>query len=226
MSRSGVKLKAASGWFAAGVEMQRAATVLPDNAFKVYVWLCLHAERDRGCLQLNPEDMAADLHKTQDEIRGCLLELDRSGVCHCDATNLVRISDSFWPYTRTEQARRDGHEAELYVSEVKRLFLAHSCVSTRCTSVDNRIAEEWYRTGVSLETVERAIQLGCLRKYATLINHGSGTPITTLGYFRSLVEEVRNSNASADYWQYTRMRLANLERRWRVHRDQRTTETK
>ena len=48
MRRSAVKLKAASGWFAAGVEMQRAATVLPDNAFKVYVWLCLHAERDRG----------------------------------------------------------------------------------------------------------------------------------------------------------------------------------
>jgi hypothetical protein len=226
MSRAGVKVKAASGWFAAGVEMQRAATVLADNAFKVYVWLCLHAERDRGCLRVNPEDMAADLRKTQDEIRACLLELDRTGVCHCDLTNLVRISDSFWPYTRTEQARRDGHEAELYVSEVKRLFLAHACVSTGYTPADDRIAAEWYQTGVSLEAVERAIQLGCLRKYATLINHGSGTPITTLGYFRSLVEEVTDSNASADYWQYVGMRLADLERRWRRHCQQRRAETK
>jgi hypothetical protein len=226
MSRSGVKLKASSGWYAAGVEMQRAATLLSDNAFKVYVWLCLHAERDRGCLQLSPEDLAADLHKTRDEIRACLLELDRAGVCRGGPTNLVRISDSFWPYTRTEQSMRAGHQAELYVGEVKRLFLAHACVSTAYTPADGRIAAEWYRTGVSLQAVERSIQLGCLRKYATLINHGSGTPITTLGYFRSLVEEVTNSNASAEYWQYVRMRLADLERRWRRHCQQPTKETK
>ena len=48
---------------------------------------------------------------------------------------------------------------------------------------------DWYRSGIPLERAERAILLGCLRKYVTLINHGSGTPITTLGYFRDSVLE-------------------------------------
>lgn len=226
MSRSDGQLKAASGWFAAGVEVQRAATLLSDGAFKLYVWLCLHAERDRGCLQASPDDLAAGLRKTGDEIRACLLELRRAGVCHYGPGNLIAIKDRFWPYTRTEQSMLNAHQAELYVSVVKRILLAHSCVSASFTPADDRIAAEWHRTGVPLEIVERALQLGCLRKYVTLINHGAGTPITTLGYFRSLVEEVTNSNASADYWQYVPMRLADLERRWRRHREQPQEETK
>lgn len=225
MSRSGVKLKASAGWFAAGVEVQRAAMLLSDAAFKLYVWLCLHAQRDRGCLQARQDDIAAALHKTGHDVHACLVELDRAGVCHCGPADLIHICESFWPYTRTEPCIRDGRQTELYVSEVKRLLLAHACVSTAFTPADDRIAAEWHRTGVSLQVIERAIQLGCLRKYATLINHGSGTPITTLGYFRSLVEEVTDSNASADYWQYVGMRLADLERRWHRHQ-QRTMETK
>lgn len=226
MSRSGVQIKASAGWFAAGVEVQRAATLLSDAAFKLYVWLCLHAERDRGCLQAGTDAIAASLHKTADEIQACLVELERAGVCHRGASDLVRICDSSWPYTRNEPSTRDRQQTERYVSEVKRVLLEHPCVSTAFTPADVCIAAEWHRTGVSLETVERAIQLGCLRKCATLINHGSGTPITTLSYFRSLVEEVTNSNASGDYWQYVRLRLADLERRWRRYREQPMLETK
>ncbi len=224
--RPGVQLKASAGWFAAGVEVQRAALLLTDAAFKVYVWLCLHAQRDLGCLQVSADDIAAALHKTRHEVRDCLVELDRAGVCHCGPTNRVRICDSFWPYTRTEQSMLDGPRTELYARQVKRLLLDRPCVSTAFTPADDRIAAEWYRSGVSLQTVERAIQLGCLRKYVALINHGSGTPITTLGYFRSLIEEVTNSNVSADYWQYVRMRLLQLERRWDRHCKQQRMETK
>lgn len=225
MSRSGVQLKASAGWFAAGIEVQHAATLLSDAAFKLYVWLCLHAERDRGCLQASADVIAAALQKTGDDIRACLTELDRAGVCHRGSEDLVRICDSFWPYTRAELSMRE-QQTEFYIREVKRLLLARLCVSTAFTSADRCIAAEWHRTGVSLQMVERAIQLGCLRKYAALINHGYGTPITTLAYFRSLIEEVTNSEAPVDYWPYVRLRLADLERRWRCQRNQTAQETK
>ena len=45
MSSSPLRLKRASGWFAAGHEVQHAALLLSDGAFKLFVWLCLHAER-------------------------------------------------------------------------------------------------------------------------------------------------------------------------------------
>jgi hypothetical protein len=43
VTRSDTKLKTSTGWFAAGAEVQRAATLLSDGAFKPFVWLCLHA---------------------------------------------------------------------------------------------------------------------------------------------------------------------------------------
>jgi hypothetical protein len=57
MTRSGMQLKS-SGWFAAGAEVRRAATLLSDGAFKLFVWLCLHAERDYGSLHVTASDLA------------------------------------------------------------------------------------------------------------------------------------------------------------------------
>ncbi len=82
-----------------------------------------------------------------------------------------------------------------------------------------RTRPDWHRSGVPLECVERATLLGCLRKYVTFLNHGSGTPITTLGYFRSLIDEIDQLNASPDYWQYVAIRLTALERRWSRQHD-------
>ena len=217
MTRSGMQLKS-SGWFAAGAEVQRAAMLLSDGAFKLFVWLCLHAERDRGSLHVIASDLATAIHKTEDDIRICLRELVQSGVCHCGPANLIVIRDSFWPYTRTSVSIC-APEAERYVAEVRRIFLSQRCVSSAFTPADDRIAADWHRSGIPLERVERAILLGCLRKYATLINHGSGTPITTLGYFRSLIDEIDQLNASPDYWQYVAIRLTELERRWSRQHD-------
>ena len=118
-------------------------------------------------------DLATAIHKTEDDIRICLRELVQSGVCHCGPANLIVIRDSFWPYTRTSVSIC-APEAERYVAEVRRIFLSQRCVSSAFTPADDRIAADWHRSGIPLECVERAILLGCLRKYATLINHGSG----------------------------------------------------
>jgi hypothetical protein len=37
-----------------------------------------------------------------------------------------------------------------------------------------------FQRGIPVERIERAIHLGCLRKYAALFNHQGGTPITSL----------------------------------------------
>jgi hypothetical protein len=207
-----------SGWFAAGAEVQRATTLLSDGAFKLFVWLCLHAECDRGSLHVIASDLATAIHKTEDDIRICLRELAQSGVCHCGPANLIVIRDSFWPYTRT-RGSICAPEAERYVAEVRNIFLSQRCVSSTFTPADDRIAADWHHTGVPLECVERAIRLGCLRKHVTFLNHGSGTPITTLGYFRSLIDEIDQLNASPDYWQYVAIRLTALERRWSRQHD-------
>ncbi len=214
---TGMQLKQ-SGWFAAGAEVQRAATLLTDGAFKLFVWLCLLAERDRGSLRVTLGDLATAIHKTEDDIRICLAELVHAGVCHCGPADLIVIRDSFWPYTRT-RGSICAPEAERYVAEVRKIFLSQRCVSSAFTPADDRIAADWHRSHIPLECVERAILLGCLRKYATLINHGSGAPITTLGYFRSLIDEIDQLNASSDYWQYVAIRLTELERRWSRQHD-------
>jgi len=44
---SRLQLKQPTGWFAAGREVACALQLLSDAAFKLFVWLCLQAERGR-----------------------------------------------------------------------------------------------------------------------------------------------------------------------------------
>ena len=61
MRASRLELKRASGWFAAGAEVLQAATLLSDPAFKLFVWICLHAERNSGRLHFELTDLARAL---------------------------------------------------------------------------------------------------------------------------------------------------------------------
>jgi hypothetical protein len=57
--------------------------------------------------------------------------------------------------------------------------------------------------------------MGCLLKYASLINHlGAGTPITSLYYFTSLLEQVRQPGISVGYWTHVTAKLEKVEREW------------
>src|SRR5260370_40119002 len=51
-------LKQPTGWFAAGREFAQAITLLPDGAFKLYVYACLRAGRHTGCLRATVEELA------------------------------------------------------------------------------------------------------------------------------------------------------------------------
>jgi len=212
--RPRLELKCASGWFAAGREVRLAATLLSDSTFKLFVWVCLHAERNSGRLRLVVADLARSLQKTERDIEVSIHELLRARVCQLTAPGSIEIQDRFWPYQRTVPKSK-ADDAEAYVAAVRQIFLGHSCVSSSFSPADERLAAGWHRRGVSLERVEHAISLGVARKYMALINHGAGTPITTLQYFVYLLDEVHKANVSPDYWRYVASRARDFERRWR-----------
>jgi hypothetical protein len=214
MSKSVVQLKRGSGSFAAGVEVQRAATLLSDAAFKLFIWVCLHTDRRSGVLSLAVGDPARALHKTSDEINSCLEEMVRIGVCRFRAPGHIEIRDLFWPYARTG-ARANGDDTDAYVAAVREIFLRQGCVQSSFTPADHRLATEWNRQGITLECVERAILLGVIRKYVALVNHPGGTLITALHYFTHLIEEVGQLQMSPDYWRYVAFCGADFEHRWR-----------
>ena len=212
MRESRLELKRASGWFAAGAEMLQAATLLSDGAFKLFVWICLHAERNSGRLHCGLTDLARALRKTEDDIRVSLNELCQGGFCQF-TTGLVEVQDRYWPYQHIACPAVSDH-SETYIATVRRLFLSHACVQSTFSAADERLASEWRRRSISFECVERAIHLGIARKYMALINHGTGTLITTLHYFEHLIDEVEQADVSPEYWRHVAARCAQFERRW------------
>src|SRR5262249_23292318 len=140
----------------AGREVRLAATLLSDGAFKLFIWVCLHAERNSGRLRLVVADLARSLQKTEREIESCIYELLRAGVCRLHASGSIHIQERFWPYHRS--LHEDASEgADTYIAAIRRLFLRHGCVSGSFSPADERLAASWYRRGVSVERVERAI---------------------------------------------------------------------
>ena len=214
MSTARLHLKQRGGWFAAGREVACALTLLSDGAFKVFVWMCLHAERSHGVLCSTASEMARAIGKAESEIAASLQELVQKGVCHRIPDGLVEIADRFWPYDRVRPSEGPA-SLPAYVARVRRVFLQRCCVRSAFTAADEKLVTELFRKGVPIENVERAILLGCLRKYVALLNHGHGTPITTLHYFTDVFEEVNQLEISSQYWEYIGHKLRHLEQRLR-----------
>jgi hypothetical protein len=207
-------LKQPSGWFAAGREVAEALTLLSDAAFKLFMWICLHADRRRGAFRVDIPSMARELGRTEAETARILEDLFLQEICSATADGWIEVRDRFWPYQRPK-AGLPSENAVAYVAQVKRLMLAHDCVRSAFSAADHRLAVQLHERGIPLEQVQRAIHLGCLRKYAGLLNRAGGDPITTLYYFASLLEEVRRLDISPDYWRYVTLKLERVERQWR-----------
>jgi hypothetical protein len=207
-----LQLKQANGWFAAGREVACALERLSDRTFKLFMWLCLHAERSRGAVSATPAELAKALGKNQGDICLALEELERQGVCSFATEGVVQIRDRFWPYERRPDSDTSD-ESRHYVAEVKRLFLERRCVRSCFTAADEKLAMSLFRRGVSLVHVERAILLGTLRKYVAVLQNGQGTPISSLHYFTNLFEEVRQE-PSSQYWVYIAHKVKAFEQTW------------
>jgi hypothetical protein len=212
MRPSRFQLKCSNGWFAAGREVDSALQLLSDGTFKLFVWLCLHAERSRGAVSATPAELARTLGKNEPEICLALEELERQGVCSLKAEGVIEIRDRFWPYQR-QCGSTASDESHRYVAEVKRLFLQRRCVQSSFTAADEKLAVSLFRRGIPLLQVEHAILLGAARKYGAILEHGQGTPISSLHYFADLFEEARQE-LSPGYWTYIAHKVKTFEQTW------------
>lgn len=206
------QLKQPTGWFAAGREVACALELLSDGTFKLFVWLCLHAERSRGTLSATPAQLARALRKPETDMHLALEELEQQGVCTLRPEAVIEIRDRFWPYQRPCDSA-DSDPARRYVEKVKRLFLERRCVQSSFTAADEKLALSLYHRGVSPLHVERAILLGALRKYTAVHQNGRSTPISSLHYFTNLFEEVQQE-ISTGYWTYVARKLKTFEQTW------------
>jgi hypothetical protein len=216
MSTARLILKQPTGWFAAGREFAHALTLLSDGAFKLYVYVCLRANRHTGCLGTTLNELARALGRTPEVIAMDLAELEDRAVCCVtrdgNSNPVLGICDRFWPYQKQPTPGRTP-EAE-FVQNVRSLFLAPACVRASFAAADEKIAADLHRRGVSLEQVRQAILLGCARKYSAMIGSGVRAPITSLQYFSAIIEEVADSAIPERYWVHLRHKLEGMEQQW------------
>lgn len=216
-------LKHPSGFFAAGTEMGEALTVLGDGAFKLYVYVCLHADRGTGQLRFRMAELAKAIGHGTRSLTVYLDELQAREVglvyraANQHETGRIEIRERFWPYEKQNGA--EDPERSLYVSRVRGLFVEMACVRSSFSTADEKLAAEWYREGVPLEVVERAFLIGSARKYVALDAHPEVGLIVALEYFRGALEEVQAMELNLNYWRYLAMRVARMERQWRAHAD-------
>jgi hypothetical protein len=219
MSERGAKLKHPTGWFAAGREVARALRMLSDGAFKVYIHLCLTADRSTGRIATGHADLVEALGKSRRSVISYLEELRREGVCKVQcavnqhAGGEIEICDPFWPYERAPIA---GELATLegYVEGIRRLLKPWRCIQVSISPADQKIAAALFARGVPLDQIERGITLACARKYVALCNAGDAGAITSFGYFQNAIEEAATQKVSDDYWRYLRHRAGRLELEW------------
>jgi hypothetical protein len=220
MSTPPLILKNPRGWFAAGAEVQKAMTLLSDGAFRLFVYLCLNARRDSGVLDGSLTQLAKNVERSPHTVRLYLREMETAGICQCRFSHnplgrgMVEIAEPFWPYLKNpDEVAAD--ESAAFVAEIRKLLQARACVRTLLSAADEILAREWFERGVSLEHIEQAILMGCVRKYVSWRNNQTRTPIGSLRYFEPILQELKNMKMDPEYWGYLRYRLGRMENQWK-----------
>lgn len=220
MSSPNLILKHDKGWFAAGIEVEKALRLLTDGAFKLYVFLCLEARRDQGIIEVSQTELGKRLNKGNQTIRHYLRELERAGVCRVSGfapvpycRGQIEIMDDYWPYHRTPASPADPASEE-YLGQIRRMLQARACVRLSFSTADEILTRQWLARGFTVEQIEQAILLGCARKYVAWRNRQGQAPIVTLRYFEPVLEEIQQVRISPEYFEYVRSRLERMERLW------------
>jgi len=211
MSAARLILKQPTGWFAAGREVAQALALLSDGAFKLYIHLCLQADRHTARAGIERIELARVLRKPPALIEADFAELRRCEVCEHRGDH-VEICDRFWPYQK--QIAGAGNPQTAFVRQAREAFLKPACVRSMFTAADEKLALNLYQRGVSLEQLHRAIWLGCARKYAAMLNGQTRLAINSLAYFTSLINEVAQPEIPASYWEHVRRKMEEMEKRW------------
>jgi len=212
MSAARLILKQPTGWFAAGQEVAQALALLSDGAFNLYMHLCLEADRHTGRVRIEAAALARILRQDTASIEASWDELQHQSVCERQEDQ-VEICDRFWPYQKQVMLAAGSPEVE-FLRQARAAFLKPACVRSTFTAADEELARKLGRNGVSLEQLQRAIWLGCARKYVAMLNGQMRLPITSLAYFESLIEEVSQPQIPIHYWDHVRRRMEEMEKRW------------
>jgi hypothetical protein len=219
MSERLLRLKQPTGWFAAGWEVSRALPLLSDGAFRLYIHLCLTAERFTGRVQADHSDLAKARGKSRRSVVAYLEELRRQGVCKTQPARnqhgqgQIEICEAFWPYGRQPPQQKPQSPAE-YTAHIRRLLAARARVRVSFCPADEKLAAASFERQVPIETIERGILVACTRKHMTLLTTPNSGLIVSLSYFKDAIEEAAASKVSNDYWQYLRHSIDGLEKQW------------
>lgn len=219
MSEQGLRLKHPTGWFAAGREVSRALSLLSDGAFKLYIHLCLKADRTTGQLNADHADLVKALGKSRRSVVAYLEELRRQGVCKArparnqHGQGQIEICDAFWPYEKHLPQQKPQTLAD-YTAHIRRLLADRACVKMSFSPADEKLAAMLFDRQVPIAVVEQGILTCCARKYMSLLATPNSGLIVSLGYFQDAIEEAAASKVTSEYWHYLRHRVGSLEKEW------------
>jgi hypothetical protein len=217
-----LRLKKNKGWFPAGESFLNAMGVLSDHTFKLFVFVCLNADRETATYTAGPTRLAAVLGKYRTEINRYVAELENKKVCLVNRIHYgpitFRIMDQYWPYESDSPVIQsdDGQ----YVEAVRKLFLGLGCTSGRFGPAEENQARNLEKRGVSLHELEDAMIVGACRKYVSWLSNGPSDPIASLYYFESLIEEIRERPFPPGYRDHLRMEVKKLADQWDRSREQ------
>ena len=214
-------LKEPTGWFAAGDSFRRALPLISDGAFKLFVYLCLEANRRTGRFAAVQAELARAIGKSRRAVGKYVEELEQKGICTVRsgrnqyARTCFEIRDEYWPYHRTQDVPPlEGQQRNDYLNTIKSCFVTLGCTSGKFTVRDEQLARDLERQGVSLETLQDALFMGAARKYISWLNGGSLEPIGSLAYFTALVAEIQERPLPSDYRDYLRTKVVQLGETW------------
>lgn len=208
-----------SSWFAAGPEVSRALALLSDGAFRLFMFLCLNADRKSGSISISYTSASELLKTSKRSITTYFGELRGHGVCRIipaanqHGYNQIVITDEFWPYTR-RTAVDEPKELTKYVQRIKSFLAARKCVKCAFSGADQKLAASYFNRKISLEQIERAIALACCNKYVSLLNGSDSGPIVSFHYFADTMEEAGDGAIQTEYWNYVMSSLQKLESQW------------
>jgi hypothetical protein len=103
-----------------------------------------------------------------------------------------------------------------YVARVLYLYLRLAETPTKYSRIDQRLAGELYDKQIALGEVEGAMILATARRLLRSPDAPKLGPIRSLHYFLPLIEEIRSTPISEEYFRYLRHRLATLEQKGQI----------
>ncbi len=216
-ANSKLQLKKPGGWFPAGDGFLQAMKVLSDGSFKLFVFLCLNADRQTASLQSSYARLANGIGKSRHTTEVYAAELKDKGFCTVVSSHITyvgsifRIADKYWPFVTSGNGSTPDEE-ESYVGSVRKRFVTLGCTTGRFSPPDEQLARDLEQKAIPLAVVEDAMLIGACRKYVSWLNSGPSAPIASLHYFEPIIEEVMERPFPTGYRDYMRLQVDKLAR--------------